>query len=82
MDNSQQLLGFVCDVRFIHWNCYSDTALTVVADARPYMLTYGLVISFGDLLLVALFRTIDGTHWLPNKEMTKLRPTGSRTFSV
>ena len=33
MDNSQQLLGFVCDVRFIHWNRYSDTALTVVADA-------------------------------------------------
>ena len=33
MDNSQQLLGFVCDVRFIHWNryMYSDTALTVVA---------------------------------------------------
>ena len=24
MDNSQQLLGFVCDVRFIHWNRYSD----------------------------------------------------------
>ena len=32
MDNSQQLLGFVCDVRFIHWNRYSDTALTVVAE--------------------------------------------------
>ena len=42
MDNSQQLLGFVCDVRFIHWNRYSDTALTVVAGCGRYATYVGL----------------------------------------
>ena len=44
MDNSQQLLGFVCDVRFIHWNRYSDTALTVVAECGiAYESSYRIV---------------------------------------